>query len=37
MSSRSLYQFLIKKGGFKEVSINNRKHVSWGKWIGAGV
>ena len=29
MSSRSLYQFLIKKGGFKEVSISNRKHVSW--------
>lgn len=29
MSSRSLYHFLIKKCGFKEVSINNRKHVSW--------
>ena len=29
MSSRSLYQFLIKKCGFKEVPINNRKHVSW--------
>lgn len=29
MSSRSLYRFLIKKCGFKEVSIGNRKHVSW--------
>lgn len=29
MSSRSLYHFLIKKCGFKEVSIGNRKHVSW--------
>lgn len=29
MSSHSLYQFLIKKCGFKEVPINNRKHVSW--------
>lgn len=29
MSSRSLYQFLIKKCGFTEVPINNRKHVSW--------
>lgn len=29
MSSRSLYHFLIKKCGFKEVSINNRMHVSW--------
>ena len=33
MSSRSLYRFLIKKCGFKEVSINNCKHncmyVSW--------
>lgn len=29
MSSRSLYHFLIKKCGFKEVPINNRKHVSW--------
>ena len=29
MSSRSLYHFLIKKCGFKEVPINNCKHVSW--------
>ena len=29
MSSRSLYHFLTKKCGFKEVSIGNRKHVSW--------
>ena len=29
MSSRSLYRFLIKKCGFKEVSIGDRKHVSW--------
>lgn len=29
MSSRGLYRFLIKKCGFKEVSIGNRKHVSW--------
>lgn len=29
MSSRSLYHFLIKKCGFKEVLISNRKHVSW--------
>lgn len=29
MSSRSLYHFLIKKCGFTEVPIGNRKHVSW--------
>jgi len=29
MSSHSLYHFLTKKCGFKEVSIGNRKHVSW--------
>ena len=29
MSSHSLYQFLIKKCGFKEVPINSRKYVSW--------
>lgn len=29
MSSRSLYHFLTKKCGFKEVSIGNRKHMSW--------
>ena len=35
MSNRSLYQFLIKKCGFKEVSINNRMHVSWEmEWRG---
>lgn len=35
MSSRSLYHFLIKKCGFKEVSINNRMHVSWEmEWRG---
>ena len=29
MSSRSLYQFLLKKCGFEEVPISNCKHVSW--------